>query len=59
MAEAVPPLSKASIFRLSDVDVYMRVFRTRALDPGLWPWLVLFTLVMLGASLLAFERRVP
>jgi ABC-type transport system involved in multi-copper enzyme maturation permease subunit len=55
----VKTLSKASIFRLSDVDVYMRVFRTRALDPGLWPWLVLFTLVMLGASLLAFERRVP
>jgi ABC-type transport system involved in multi-copper enzyme maturation permease subunit len=55
----VKTLSRTSIFRLTDVDAFMRVFETRALDPRLWPWLALFSLVALGASSWAFARRVP
>jgi ABC-type transport system involved in multi-copper enzyme maturation permease subunit len=48
-----------SIFRLADMERFMRIFRTGGLEMGLVTALALASLVCLGASLFAFERRVP
>ncbi len=48
-----------SIFRLTDLTVFMRINTTHTLDLTLFAPLIVVTLVALVLSLIAFNRRVP
>lgn len=48
-----------SLFRLSDLDEYVRAYERRALAPGLSSLLAATSLVAFGVSAAAFRRRVP
>ena len=48
-----------SIFRLADIERFMRIFHSGGLETGLVAGLALASLLALAASLFAFERRVP
>lgn len=52
-------VTHASIFRLTDIDVYLGIGATHALDLRIVVPLLVVIAVTLGLSLLAFARRVP
>lgn len=55
----ITTVTHASVFRLSDLDVYGAILETRALDPATIGGLVAFNAACVSASLFAFARRVP
>ena len=55
----VKTVTHYSIFRLTDVEAYVDLWTRRALDPVETALLALVALALLGASLVAIERRVP
>jgi len=52
-------VTHTSVFRLSDAEVYGRIFAERALDPRIALPLVAFTIACAVASDVVFHRRVP
>jgi ABC-type transport system involved in multi-copper enzyme maturation permease subunit len=55
----VEELTHFSLFRLSDLEVFLRIHATHALDPRLALPLAAFVVVAFVAAQLAFARRVP
>lgn len=55
----IPTVTHASIFRLSDIEVFAGIGASGGLDPRLWVPLALVVAGTLWASLWVFERRVP
>lgn len=55
----IQKVTHLSLFRFADLPVFMHIQERQALDAGLALPLALFSVVLLGASVFAFERRVP
>jgi ABC-2 type transport system permease protein len=59
LAYIVPTVTHWSLFRLADIDVFARIGATHALDLRMIAPLVAANVVLIVASLRAFERRTP
>lgn len=55
----IQKVTHLSLFRMADLNVFMRISKRQELDGSLVGLLLAFCAVMLVASLHAFERRVP
>ena len=48
-----------SMYRLADIEVFVKIESRGGLDPAICAPLVLVSLVFYAASLYAFQRRLP